>query len=75
MNSKNEKTFMNVGHSTIYNETRIALKNNEQLLSIFEYIEVTNFKIDTFMLDKFWQCIAENSSVYKKLNLCFPGYK
>ena len=41
-------------------ETEIALNYSYTLLNIFEYINVTNFTIDLMMLNKFWQCVAEN---------------
>jgi hypothetical protein len=55
--------FMNVQNIPLYNETLIALNASQEMLTIFEFIYSINFQIDTFMLDKFWQCIAENSSL------------
>ena len=37
--------------------------SDSNLQSIFEYIQITNFEIDQFMLDKFWQRLRENSFI------------
>jgi hypothetical protein len=55
-------SIMNIADKKLFEETSLAIQKSEKLLNIFDYIEAVNFKIDTFMLDKFWQCIAENSS-------------
>jgi hypothetical protein len=49
--------FMNIADKKLFGETSLAIQKSDKLLNIFDYIEVVNFKIDTFMLDKFWQCI------------------
>lgn len=63
--------FMNVNpvDKQLFEETTMAIEKSDTLLNIFEYIEKVNFKIDTFMLNKFWQCIAQNRCVAKKLIL------
>jgi len=33
------------------------------LQTIFEYIQITLFKIDQFMLDKFWQSLTEGGCI------------
>jgi len=33
------------------------------LQTIFEYIQITLFKIDQFMLDKFWQSLRQGGCV------------
>ena len=46
-------------------ETDLVLENNDDdfnLQTIFEYIQVTRFEIDQFMLDKFWQSLTEGGS-------------
>ncbi|MGL5960821.1 MAG: hypothetical protein ACRCZ0_02560, partial [Cetobacterium sp.] len=60
----NTSKFMNIGNNHLFGETAIAIEKSDTLLNIFDYIETVTFKIDTFMLDKFWQCVAENSSVH-----------
>ena len=55
--------FMNIVDKKLFGETSLAIQKSDKFLNIFNYIEVVNFKIDTFMLDKFWQCIAENRCV------------
>ena len=45
-----------------YQETNTALGYTDELLDIFRYIDVIKFEIDQFMLNKFWQTIAENMS-------------
>ena len=47
----------------LFQETDIALHYSDTLLNIFDFIEAVQFRIDTMMLNKFWQCVAENSSV------------
>jgi hypothetical protein len=56
--------FMNAADKKLFGETSLAIQKSDKLLNIFDYIEAVNFKIDTFMLDKFWQCIAKNRSVH-----------
>ncbi|UPA43501.1 hypothetical protein 3TG000068 [Iridovirus CN01] len=46
-----------------FKETEMVLKYSNLLQDILEYIRITKFEIDTFMLDKFWQCVSENSSL------------
>jgi len=41
-------------------ETDVALNYDDSLLDIFRYIEAINYRIDPFMLNKFWQCVSEN---------------
>lgn len=60
--------FMNVNDEQLFKETSLALQKNNilsqpKLLNIFDYIDAVNFEIDTFMLNKFWQCISENRCV------------
>ena len=45
-------------------ETDVALNYSDTLLNIFDYIEAVMFRIDTMMLNKFWQCVAENRCVH-----------
>ncbi|ASZ85112.1 132L [Cherax quadricarinatus iridovirus] len=55
--------IMNVNDDYKFNETRLALGTSDvNLLDIFQYIQAVKFEIDTFMLDKFWQCVNENRS-------------
>jgi hypothetical protein len=65
--SASTSKFMNTNDHRLFQETNLALEKSNKLLNIFDYIETVNFKMDTFMLNKFWQCIAENSCVSKKL--------
>ncbi|ASZ84989.1 009L [Cherax quadricarinatus iridovirus] len=57
-NMQNTTTIMNVNESAKFKETHLALGYSDSLLDILKYIEVTEFQIDTFMLDKFWQCVS-----------------
>ena len=43
--------------------TDMALNYSDSLLNIFDYIEAVQFRIDTMMLNKFWQCVAQNRCV------------
>jgi len=61
--SASTSKFMNTNDHRLFQETNLALEKSNKLLNIFDYIETVNFKMDTFMLNKFWQCIAENSCV------------
>lgn len=63
VSKQNHSTPGQITQEIRYRETAIALANSENLLNIFEFIEVVEFPINTFMLDKFWHCIAENRSV------------
>jgi len=47
----------------LFQETDIALHYSDTLLNIFDFIEAVQFRIDTMMLNKFWQCVAENRCV------------
>jgi len=42
---------------------RVLDYDDINLQSIFEYIQITRFEIDHFMLDKFWQSLREGTSV------------
>jgi hypothetical protein len=47
----------------LFRETEIALNYSDTLLNIFDYIEAVMYRIDTMMLNKFWQCVTENRCV------------
>ncbi len=55
------QNLMFVNEEVKFKETQIALGYSGKLLDIFKYVDVVKFEIDTFMLDKFWQCISESS--------------
>ncbi len=59
-----------------FTETDMALAYDDSLLNIFEYIEATMFRIDPFMLNKFWQCVAENMRIHMDAHiLAWLGYE
>ncbi len=39
------------------------------LQTIFEYIQITRFEIDQFMLDKFWQSLTEGTCVFMNASI------
>ncbi|ASZ85005.1 025L [Cherax quadricarinatus iridovirus] len=57
--------IMYVNENIKFSETRLALgSSDDELLDIFKYIETVKFEIDTFMLDKFWQCVSEDHRIH-----------
>ncbi len=62
MSTKMATNVMCINEVAKFKETEMVLKYSNLLQDILEYIRITNFQIDTFMLDKFWQCVSESSS-------------
>ena len=46
------------------NYIETALDASEELLTVIEFIEVTQFPIDAFMIDKFWNTMEEDRLIY-----------
>ena len=42
----------------------MALAASEELLTVIEFIEVTKFPIDAFMIDRFWNSMEEDRLIY-----------
>ncbi|KAF7670542.1 hypothetical protein TCON_2822, partial [Astathelohania contejeani] len=41
-----------------------ALDYSLTIIDIIKFVEITNFDIDPFMIDKFWHTMYDNSSLY-----------
>jgi hypothetical protein len=50
--------------SSEYYSNIIFENNNIKMLNIYEYIQITKFPIDNFMIDRFWQNIDRNIPIY-----------
>jgi hypothetical protein len=41
----------------------------DHMLTVVEFIEMTKYPIDTFMIDKFWNTMEQNRLIYVDNNL------
>ena len=58
-----------------YIETALVA-SEEELLTVIEFIEITRFPIDVFMIDRFWNTMEENRLIYVDDELIrWMGYK
>jgi len=69
-------TFMGCGEAVADSKVTTALAHSFVKLSIQEFIEVSGFKIDTMMLNYFWQVMTKRQWVHMHpLVLEFLGYE
>ena len=69
-------TFMGCGEAVADGKVTTALAHSFVKLSIQEFIEVSGFKIDTMMLNYFWQVMTKRQWVHMHpLVLEFLGYE
>ena len=48
----------------MYNYIEKALPESDELLTVMEFIEVTKFPIDAFMIDRFWNTMEKDQLIY-----------